>query len=95
MSQNTLDALNELRDFLFERVYVHEALLTEARRAEGVVARLFEYFSQYPQDMPTHFREGDGQDDVARRVADYIAGMTDGYAIQLFQEVFVPRVWPV
>lgn len=95
MSDVVLGALNELRDFLFERVYTHPAILAEARRAEFVVSQLFANFVTHPDELPESFQLDPREEGVERRVADYIAGMTDGFARAAFERLFVPRNWPL
>lgn len=95
ISDPVLDALNSLREFLFERVYTNPVVKREADRAEYVVTALFGHFSSKPEVMPPEYRQDARNEGVERRVADYIAGMTDSFAIQLFEELFVPKMWPV
>lgn len=95
MSADTLRALNGLRDFLFREVYTNPQVKREADRAQHVVAELFRYFVAHPEAMPREYQADPRSEGVERRVADYIAGMTDYYAIHLFQELFVPKMWPV
>lgn len=95
MSQEVLKALDELREFLFQRVYAHPAVKREADRGRHVIAELFRYYHAKPETMPAEFRDDPRAEGDQRRVVDYIAGMTDSFAIQLFEELFIPRVWPV
>jgi dGTPase len=95
MSRDVLAALNELREFLFREVYTNPHVKREADRAQHVVAELFRYFSEGPQAMPAEYQADPRSEGVERRVADYIAGMTDYYAIRLFEDLFVPKMWPV
>lgn len=94
MTPNVLSALNELRDFLFKEVYTNPTVKREAERAQHVVTELFKHFCAYPDRMPQEYQEDPRDEGVERRVADYIAGMSDYYAIQLFQALFVPKMWP-
>ena len=95
MSPSVLQALDELREFLFERVYSNPAVKREAERGRHVVSELFLYYESRPDAMPAEFRDDPREDGAPRRVADYVAGMTDSFAIQLFEELFIPRMWPV
>jgi dGTPase len=95
MSGRVLDATNRLREFLFQNVYTSPEVKREAERAGHVVAELFRYFRDRPPAMPAEYQEDPRDEGVDRRVADYIAGMSDSYAIHLFQELFVPKMWPV
>jgi dGTPase len=94
MNGETLAALDTLRDYLFQHVYTNQTVKRESSRAEGVVFRLFEFYWSQPDKLPPEYQEdvrGEGTD---RRVADYIAGMTDAFAIAAFEDLFVPKTWP-
>jgi len=98
MSPRVLKALNDLKDFLFERVYLNEKQVkAEANKCRMVIEHLFDYFMQHPNEL--HFgppdKRGLSQKELARLVCDYIAGMTDRYAIDLFTRLFVPIGWQV
>jgi dGTPase len=80
MTPEILDAMDELRSFLFERVYLTPKLGTHRERAERVIGELFAYYRDHPDDLPEEYRRIQG--DVPARVADFVAGMTDGYAIR-------------
>lgn len=95
MSDGVLAALDTLRDFLFREVYTNPEVKREADRSRHVVAELFRYFVARPGAMPIEYRDDPRAEGVERRVADYIAGMTDQYAIHLFEQLFVPKMWPI
>ncbi len=84
-------ALSELRDFLFERVYIGSVAKLEEDKAIMVLRSLFGFYLEHPEEMPQEFRSG--KDDLSVRVCDYVAGMTDRYAMRKYQEHFLPRVW--
>ncbi len=75
MSPPVLDACNELRDFLFERVY--QSRDRTAEDARNVMRTLFNFYLEFPERLPAEFRN---MEDPARGVVDYIAGMTDQFA---------------
>jgi dGTPase len=72
-----------IKQFLFPRMYRHSRIMRIMRAAEGIVADLFGHFMEKPADMPAEWAHdiGAGRDARARRVADFIAGMTDRYAL--------------
>ncbi len=78
MSPRILSATNELREFLFERVYHIKSAEKESSKAREVVCRLYEYFTSHEEELPPEYLTC--SDDTERRVVDYIAGMTDHYA---------------
>jgi len=92
-------AMAALRDFMFERVYLGPAVRAEHRRIARVVRRLFEHYVENPQELPDG--PGDRASDVgegaraelAQRVTDYLAGMTDRYCIRRYTELDVPRAF--
>lgn len=84
-------ALGELRDFLFERVYIGSVAKQEEEKAIRVLRSLFQFYLENPEEMPEEFRrEGE---DLRVRACDYVAGMTDRYAMRKYREKFLPRVW--
>ncbi|GAC1466275.1 MAG: deoxyguanosinetriphosphate triphosphohydrolase [Chloroflexota bacterium] len=95
MSQEVRAVMNELREHLFLHVYTSTTVKKEADRARHVVSELFRHFQAHPEAMPASFHDDPRSEGVERRVADYIAGMTDFYAIQVFQDLFVPKMWPI
>ena len=98
MSPKVLKALNDLKDFLFERVYLNaKQVKAEADKCWVVIERLFDYYMQHPNELPIGPPEKSSlsQKELARLVCDYIAGMTDRYAIDLFSRLFVPQGWQV
>ncbi len=85
MSEPVLEATNVLRDFLFERVYDVHSARHESDRAREVVRRLYEFFNQHEDRLPAEYRLID--DARERRVLDFIAGMTDRYALRVAEEM--------
>ena len=80
MSEHAAAATNELRDFMFANVYEWEGQQAEAARARQVVHFLFEYYVAHPDAITSDFTLPD--DPLVRRVVDYIAGMTDLFALR-------------
>jgi dGTPase len=85
MAEDALGAMHALRRFLFERVYLAPQTQDERDRAAEAIKTLFEHYSANPEALPSEFQGLPG--DVPIRVADYVAGMTDGYALRKRQEV--------
>jgi dGTPase len=93
MSDELNKAMNDLRSFLFETVYLNPVAKSEETKAKALLASLFEYFVKHPEKMPKLYVRNLENDSVERCVCDYISGMTDRYAIDLYNELFIPRVW--
>ena len=85
LSPDVLEALNILRDFLFERVYDAQAMEAETEKGIRTVHSLYHHFVKHPGELPQELlRNGN---EVERAVVDYIAGMTDLYALRVAEEV--------
>jgi dGTPase len=92
MSADTLSAANEMRAFLFERVYYPLNRTPNTVKAQGIIAALCAHYLANFEEMPADFRQRDG-DPPERLVADYVASMTDRYAIDRYRDLFVPKYW--
>jgi dGTPase len=91
LSQPFLDALTRLRDFLFERVYLRLEAKEEQEKAIALVRSLFSYYLGHPDAIPVEYRSSPG--DLPTHVADYIAGMTDRFALRTYEQLFLPQGW--
>jgi len=80
-----LEAANVLRNFLFEKVYKACAANEDTTRARQTVGLLYRYYNENPDKMPDDYWPAD--DDVERKVVDYIAGMTDQYAFRMAEQI--------
>ena len=89
MSDEVMAATNELRDFMFENVY---ALTNKAMqdRAERMLTQMFEYFMSHIDELPKGYLTNLEKDGKDRVVCDYISGMTDRYAVNAFEQLFIP-----
>jgi dGTPase len=89
MSTPVLEATNGLRDFLFEHVYNVRSVHEESARAREVVRLLYDYFNEHEDRLPAEYCHY--SDETERRVVDYIAGMTDHYALRTAEELALTR----
>jgi dGTPase len=83
-------AMDEFREFMFGALYNSTHLEDERRKAKYVIGKLFEYFMGHPGALPEEFLEREERWGLQTTVVDYIAGLTDSYAIFLFEKLFVP-----
>ena len=95
MAPATDRALRELREFMFDRVYRNPVAKGEESKAKAMLQRLFEYYVANPNAMPEDFQPQLSFDGMERTVCDYIAGMTDNYAVYKYTEIFIPTGWQV
>ena len=98
MGKDFAESTEELKEFLFNRVYIGSEAKTEEGKAQALLKELFEYYMERPDMVPSSFFTNinlSPDDPVmrARAVCDYIAGMSDRYALQCYDEIFIPRTW--
>lgn len=86
-------AHDELKAFMFKKVYTNPDAKHEDGKAELLIKKLYRYFKENVEKMPEQYRKIAGLTDADRAVCDYIAGMSDGYAVDLYTELFVPKFW--
>ncbi|HEV8563878.1 MAG TPA: deoxyguanosinetriphosphate triphosphohydrolase [Actinomycetota bacterium] len=91
LSPAVFGALDELRDFMFEQVYLRESARDEQEKAIELVRALFGYYLEHADEVPPEYHQAPG--DLPTRVADYIAGMTDRYALRTYERLFLPQGW--
>jgi dGTPase len=91
LSAPVFAALDSLRDFMFTEVYLRESAREDHERATKLIRDLFSHFLDHPHEMPPEYHEAPGE--LPTRVADYISGMTDRYAIRTYERLFLPRGW--
>jgi len=91
MSTNAKNAMDNLRRFMFERIYLNTEAKSENYKAEKILRDLFYYYMDNPNEIPKDTFSIDEDREV--RVKDYIAGMTDRYAIKKYKDIFMPLPW--
>jgi len=88
-------ALQELREFMFERVYRNPVAKGEESKAKVMLKRMYEYYYANPEALPEDFQPQMSLEGMERTVCDYIAGMTDNYAVDKYTKLFIPAGWQV
>ncbi len=87
------EAMSALRDFLFERVYRNPVAKSEEGKAKELLMRLYEYYVSHSDKMPQFYRYNCEIDGIERSACDFVAGMTDRYAIEVYSDLYIPKVW--
>ena len=95
MSPEIRDTFLFFHSFMYSDVYTNPVAKSEESKVEGILSRLYEYYIAHPEALPADYlpiveREGRG-----RAACDYISGMTDGYAMEKYGELFIPFAWSV
>jgi dGTPase len=93
MSEGVLEAVLALRGFLFDAVYENSTATAEFKKATGILSGLWEKVRERPVEfLDPHTLETEGLDVAAR---DFLAGMTDRYAVRLFEQLYIPKPWTI
>lgn len=95
LSPEKQEALRDLRSFMFDRVYRNPVAKGQESKAKDMLRRLYEYYYSNPEALPEDFQPQLSFDGMERTVCDYIAGMTDNYAVDKYTELFIPSGWQV
>ena len=88
-------AHDALHDFLYANVYSNSAAKAEDSKAQALILRLYQHYRKYPEQLPEQYRKIAARFSEDRAICDYIAGMSDDYAIAVYEHLFVPRSWDV
>ena len=95
MTPSVEAAMLELREFMFERVYRNPVAKGEEVKARRIIQELYKYYMDHPDKLPEDFQPQLDLEGMPRIVCDYVAGMTDKYAVYKFEEIFVPTGWAI
>ena len=82
--------MDGLREFMFEKVYRDSWRADEEARCDHVMRGLIDYYCAHPAEMPEEYLLIGYQEGLNRAVADFLSGMTDRYAVRLYQQLFIP-----
>lgn len=93
MQEEIAKSMDALRTFMFERVYTNPIAKGEEVKAKDIIRSLYEYYRKHPEKLPADFIPQLDFEGMDRIVCDYIAGMTDKYAIYKYSEIFIPTAW--
>ena len=95
LSDGIYQALQDLRSFMFERVYRNPLAKGQESKAKEMLEKLYEYYVNQPEALPDDFHPQVSFDGIERTVCDYIACMTDKYAVDKYTEIFIPTGWHI
>ena len=95
MDAETEKYYDKLHEFLFESVYKNPVARSEETKVSGIVEGLIKYFFKNPEKMPEEYLKIAAAEGKERAVTDYIAGMTDHYAVTVFSDIYIPKAWSI
>ncbi len=93
METTVQDATNKLRKFLFDAVYTNPKAKGEESKVEAMLEKMYEHFVKHPEELGDELKKNIELEGVERVVCDYIAGMTDRYALNKYKDIFLPKMW--
>ena len=95
MSPEMREVYDFFHKYMFDAVYRNPLAKGEESKVYGIIEGLYGHYTKHPEDMPEDFRGVMENEGVERAACDYISGMTDGYAMEKFGEIFIPFAWTV
>ena len=95
MSPRMQETFDFFHRFMYSDVYTNSVAKSEENKVEGILGRLYDYYVSHPEKLPEDFRPIVERDGRGRAACDYISGMTDGYAMEKYGELFIPFAWSV
>ncbi len=95
LGQEMQEAYNKLNRFMFDAVYTNPSAKGEKDKAQTLLCHLYRYFAASPEKMPEEYQNIARQEDLDRAVCDYISGMTDRYAVAVYEDLMIPRGWGI
>ena len=94
-SEPIAKAMAELKEFMFQSVYFNPLAKGEEGKAEDMICLLFDYYIRHTDELPPEYQDILVREGEERAVVDYVAGMTDTYAVEQFSNLFIPKGWVV
>ena len=95
MNDEINKAYELLHRFLFDSVYTNRTAKSEEDKVQGIVEGLYNYFLKHPEKISEECKIICEKEDVERAVIDYIAGMTDHFAVSTYSEIYIPKFWKI
>ena len=95
MSDGMASVFDDFHNFMYDAVYRNPTAKGEESKVKGILEGIFDHFVSHPDKLPEEFAEIAHVDGLRRAVCDYVAGMTDGYAMEMYSEIFIPAAWSV
>lgn len=95
MDEEVFEAFNNLKKFMFENVYFNPRCKAEESKVKDMIGKMYEYYTNHIERLPAQYLNLAYKYGIDTAVCDYISGMSDDYAVNVFGELFIPRSWKV
>lgn len=93
MNEDTLKAMMELRQYMFDNVYIGSRAKDEDEKAKRLISMIYKYFVNHLDELPEEYKNLIEIQGKEVTVCDYIAGMSDKYAVHIFNKIYIPKAW--
>ncbi len=93
LDKGVQQVFDELHKFMFDKVYTNPACKSEESKAIEMIQRLYHHYADRPEHLPDEFKAIAEKEDAQTAACDFIAGMTDRYAVRVFNSLYVPKAW--
>ena len=95
MSEEVAEVFDIFHNFMFDAVYRNQTAKGEESKVKGILGGIFDHYIGHMDELPEEFQDIARTDGAERAVCDYVAGMTDGYAMEVYGRLFIPAAWSV
>lgn len=95
MSDDMADVYDIFHNFMYDSVYYNPIAKGEESKVKGILNGIYEYYVNSPDKLPDDYKKIATEDGLERAVCDYVAGMTDSYAMETYSSIFIPMSWTV
>ncbi|MBO7520299.1 MAG: deoxyguanosinetriphosphate triphosphohydrolase, partial [Clostridia bacterium] len=95
MDSTTAKYYDIMHEYLFEAVYKNPTAKSEESKVVNIITGIFEHIIKNPQVLSGEYEKIAQEDGLSRAAADYIAGMTDHFAVATFEEIYIPKFWKI
>ena len=95
MSEDMADIYDIFHNFMYDSVYYNPVAKGEESKVKGILSGIYEYYVNSPDKLPDDYKKIAREDGLERAVCDYVAGMTDSYAMEIYSSIFIPMSWTV
>ena len=95
MSEPMAEVFDLFHNFMYDAVYRNPTAKGEEGKVAGILGGIFHYYIDHPDQLPPEFKILAHEDGLERAVCDYVAGMTDDFALRVYSDIFIPAAWQV
>ena len=95
MSPDMREAVDVFTTFMYEGVYYNPIAKGEERKVQNILGSIWEYYVNHIDELPVVYQSIADDEGPQRAVCDYVSGMTDSYALEVYSELFIPAAWTI